>query len=141
MNEIYVAGRADIEAGLVIRGSYIVISIRDPGSRVPRIAKRAGMRAVLRLKFHDMEPPTSGRPANDSLVPMSVADARRVWRFVDQYAAEVDALVVHCEQGASRSPAVAAAVIEVYGLVRPEWMQWAQPNRYVYQTMLNARAK
>jgi predicted protein tyrosine phosphatase len=71
--------------------------------------KVAGLRRVLHLAFEDAEPAGSFHlPATIKLI--TEHQTRRIWRFVRFHRERVDAFVVHCHQGTSRSPAVAAAI-------------------------------
>lgn len=126
---IIVAGRDDVEAGLIVETPYVVISISDPDSRRPRIKRGAGFRGVLYLQFHDAEPLPDTR--SDKRVLMTKADARRIWNFVLQHWDDIGTLVIHCEQGASRSPAVATGIASVMQVSVDEVLRWSQPNQFV----------
>jgi predicted protein tyrosine phosphatase len=67
--------------------------------------------------------------------PMTRAQAQQIWRFVDQYKAQVGAFVVHCHQGMSRSPSVAAAVAEYLGIDDQRFWKKYMLNQHVYQMM------
>jgi predicted protein tyrosine phosphatase len=66
---------------------------------------------------------------------MTSADAEAVCRFVDEHDPYVGAVVVHCEQGMSRSPAVAAALALAYGGDFRRFFRNYQPNRWVYSLL------
>ncbi|MFA9479428.1 hypothetical protein ACERK3_14155 [Phycisphaerales bacterium AB-hyl4] len=129
---IIVTDRQTIERGIVVRGTYAVISVTDPERPAARIPRASGCGAVLRLRFHDAEPfPGFRIPPN--IIPTGGADAEQLARFVREHQGQVDVYVIHCEQGASRSPAIAAAIAEHLKLdPRPYWQQYV-PNRYVYE--------
>ena len=110
-----------------------VISISDPEKRRPRIRKPILFRGVLFLKFHDAE-----EQSNPNVVLMTARQARRIWQFVTERLDEIGTLVVHCEQGASRSPAVAAAVCRALGRDDSRFFQEYVPNRYVFNLVLRA---
>jgi predicted protein tyrosine phosphatase len=88
-------------------------------------------RGALFLKFHDAE---------DHLHPdirlMTPRQAGRIWRFVRDQAPYISAFVVHCEQGASRSPAVAAAICRVLGGNDARFFEEYVPNQYIYALLL-----
>ena len=48
-------------------------------------------------------------------------------------------IVVQCEQGMSRSPAVAAAICKGMGGDDQRFWRNYSPNRYVYEVVLGAR--
>ena len=132
--DFVVAGRQEIEAGIPVRTAYVVISITDPGSRPARIQQPAGFRDVLRLQFHDAMPLTVFKmPPN--IVVMDEDHARAIWQFVEQWQETVETIVVHCEQGMSRSPAVAAAICKVFDGDNRQFFHEYMPNRYVYDLM------
>ena len=125
--------RSGIEGGLLVRSAYVVISIYDPDRERPRVKKQSGLRAVLQLAFHDAEPPAHGE-----LLLMSRDQADEIWRFIDEHRNEVDAVVVHCESGVSRSPAVAAALCASFGGDAATFFEEFQPNGHVYQLVRDA---
>ncbi len=133
--EFVVAGRQDIEAGIPVRTAYVVISITDPKSRPARIKRPAGFRDVLRLQFHDAVPVEDFTLPPD-IVLMNEGDAREIWRFVEQWQETAETIVVHCEQGMSRSPAVAAAICNVLDGDDRHFFHEYMPNRYVYDLMM-----
>lgn len=129
-----VASRQEIEAGIPVRTAYVVISITDPGSRPARIQRPTGFRDVLRLQFHDAMPlKVFKMPPN--IVVMDEHHAKLIWQFVKQWQETVETIVVHCEQGMSRSPAVAAAICKVFDGDNRQFFHEYMPNRYVYDLM------
>jgi predicted protein tyrosine phosphatase len=132
--EILVTDRQSIERGFLVRCSYALISIRDPGVRRARIPKSTALRGVLHLAFHDAEP-VRNMPLPGDVVLMSEGQAREIWQFVDRQKADVGAFVVHCHQGMSRSPAVAAALATYLGLDDSAFWRDYMPNRHVYRVM------
>jgi predicted protein tyrosine phosphatase len=132
-----IACREDIEKGLAVRVPHIVISIRDPASPSVRLKKNYLCQAVLRLAFHDAEPSRNFiLPAN--IRPMTKAHARAIWRFVRQHLPSIRAIVVHCEQGMSRSPAVAAGLSVGLGGDDEQFVRDYYPNQHVYALVLQA---
>jgi predicted protein tyrosine phosphatase len=108
-----------------------VISIREPGSDMPAIPSNDFCRGILRLSFHDRDRPD---PPESEL--FTADHARDIVRFVEDIRGAVDALVVHCEAGVSRSAAVAAALSQaLYGEDR-FFFDHYMPNRLVYSTLL-----
>jgi predicted protein tyrosine phosphatase len=125
-----VTSREEIERGIVVKTPYVVVSISDPGTRRPRIPQGAGFRRALYLQFHDAEAvPGAESPAG--ILPMSVADAQRIWDFVLHHWDHIGTIVVHCEQGASRSPAVIAGIAGALGIDVEDVLRLTQPNQFV----------
>jgi protein-tyrosine phosphatase len=58
-----------------------------------------------------------------------------VKEFVERHRAFVGAVVVHCEAGASRSPAVAAALARWLRADERPFLRQHQPNWYVYRLL------
>ena len=118
----------------MVRTPYIVVSIYTPTMPRPVIPHRLGLKAVLFASFHDAEP-TEDFSLPPDIVLMTPRQAKAIWRFVRRHKAEVGSIVCHCEQGMSRSPAVALALAETLGgdvdYIRDNY----QPNQYVYGLM------
>lgn len=120
-----------------MREPYILISIRDPDKRPVRIRHCSLCKGFLELVFHDAEP-VEGFVPTDPIIYMTDTDARTIWRFLYKYEGDYEVIVVHCEQGMSRSPAIAAALATVLTPADQQYLQTSQPNRYVYECMLSA---
>lgn len=131
---VAVFGRSEIENGIISPTSYVVVSISDPRRRLPRIPRSAGFRGAVRLQFHDAMP-LEGEALPDQIVLMTRQHARKIWDFVVQHQDRVGAVVVHCEQGISRSPAIAAAIAEYLGCDSERFFREYLPNAYVYDLM------
>jgi predicted protein tyrosine phosphatase len=130
--QIMVSDRKSVESGISLRKPYIVISIRNPGTRKPAIPKSTMCRGVLHLAFHDAEPVNTMKlPAKVRL--MTTEHAAEIWTFVQGRPKEVEAILVHCEQGASRSPAVAAAICRTLGGDDRRFFCNYTPNLHVFQ--------
>lgn len=128
--EFIVASRDEIEAGIVVRSAYIVISISDSDGRPATIIRGSGLRDVLFLRFDDTEPESAfGRQ------PMRPGQAEQIWKFVQQFRPHVETIVCHCLAGMSRSPAVAAGLMEGLG-EDPAWIfDGFHPNQHVLNLM------
>jgi predicted protein tyrosine phosphatase len=74
-------------------------------------------------------------------VLMTEDQARQVWGFVRQWEGQVGSIVVHCEQGMSRSPAVAAAICRAFGGDPEDFFREYQPNQYVFRLMNESNAR
>jgi predicted protein tyrosine phosphatase len=133
--KILVTDRHGIESGIDIKSSYIVISIHDTDSPPAKVKKQPGLRAVLQLGFDNAGP--TGATELVTSIPMRIEDAKAIWDFVDEHNDNIEAIVVHCEAGHSRSPAVAAAICEVLGGNGRRFFRGKEPNMYVYRLVLN----
>jgi predicted protein tyrosine phosphatase len=135
--EFIVRDRQSVEQGILVRSSYILISIRDPDKRKVRAPKQSGLRDILHLAFHDAEP-AGNMALPDNITLMTEKHARQVWSFVKKWEKRIGAVVVQCEQGMSRSPAVAAALCKRLGGDESRFFKRYQPNLYVCRLMVEA---
>jgi predicted protein tyrosine phosphatase len=134
------ASRREVETMPLVRVPHVLISIRDPGTRKPRLLKHGLRRDTMFLAFHDAE------PSEDFTLPpkiklMTPKHAAEIWAFVLKHLSVIEAVVVHCEQGMSRSPAVAAAILMGMGLDASELTETFQPNAYILRLMFDARPR
>jgi predicted protein tyrosine phosphatase len=137
---LIVTDRHFIEAGIVVRTPYIVISIYTPGTRKAIIPRRSGLKAVFYTAFHDAEP-AEGLRLPPEIVLMTPEQAEAIWAFVRQHEAQIGSIVCHCEQGMSRSPAVALGLAEAYGSDTRKIGAESHPNQFVYRLMCQAIAE
>lgn len=137
---IKVLDRETVERGFVMREPYLLISIRDPGKARVRYRRTPMCVGVLELAFHDAEP-TAGFKPNRPMTYMTEQDAEAVWHFVREHEGKFRAIVVHCEQGMSRSPAVAAGLSEALSLDSKRFWRDYQPNDFVYNHIIDAASK
>ena len=80
---------------------------------------------------------TASRLPKD-IVLMTREQARAIWQFVKRHQSRVSSIVCHCEQGVSRSPAVALALAEAFGSDTAKIKVHTHPNQYVYRLMCRA---
>jgi predicted protein tyrosine phosphatase len=136
-----IVSRNEIESGLLIREPHVIISISDPESQKPRIRETGSCKGVLRLRFHDAE------PVEDFDLPdlpgeirlMTPGQAQAIWQFILPRVTEITMVLVHCELGMSRSPAVAAAICLGLGGLGEDstrFFEEYQPNQFVYRLVL-----
>lgn len=133
---------------------YSVISITDPGES--ELACDAGWRFIQRLAFYDFDPISfpewcagkatyltdDGTRADFLGASMQARHAEAMIWFASERLDAGDVLVIHCEQGVSRSPSAACAIADVLGIPRSE-IDFGldggagQPlNRHVYETIV-----
>jgi len=135
--EFIVASRDEIEQGIIVgTPPYVVVSITDPDKPQARIRERVGLRGVLHIEFHDAVP-VDGEALPPHIVLMTREHAEEIWDFVARHQDQVGTIVVHCEQGMSRSPAVAAALAERLEGENDRFFLEYQPNEYIYDLMLS----
>jgi predicted protein tyrosine phosphatase len=135
--QISVSNRADIQAGIALDVPYIVISIHDPDTPPAAIPPDLHRQAVLTQSFHDCTDGISIAKQPD-VKPMTADHAVAIRDFILLHKPHIDAIVVHCEQGFSRSPGIAAAIAESLGLdPKPFWQNY-KPSYHVYNLVLDA---
>lgn len=114
---------------------HAIISITTTESDLVELPQSVRTRGVLRLTFPDMVTPCTGW-SEDRLFTRN--DAERICEFVDEHAPRIEELLVHCDAGMSRSPAVAAALSKaLYGDDRLFFERYI-PNQRVYRILLEA---
>lgn len=138
--QFHVYDRRSVETGIVVRHAYLLISIRDPDKPSVRYRRPSGLRDVLSLAFHDAEP-GRGVAIPRGIQLLQTEDAVRIWEFVRQHRDSVGAIVCHCEQGMSRSPAVAWALAEALDGDVEAILAESQPNKYVYELLRDTIAQ
>jgi aminoglycoside phosphotransferase len=112
---------------------YIVISITTPKLPQAKLAESEYRKGVLRLQFDDTG--DYGQPLREN-VPFSKVHAITILSFIEAHRAEISHVVVHCEAGASRSPAVAATICRLRGGDDSRFFADFSPNLYVYEQFL-----
>jgi predicted protein tyrosine phosphatase len=132
-----VTDRESVQEGLRMRSAYALISIRDPDRPKVKVPKSTLLKAILSLVFHDAEP-TAGFRLPDNVRLMTVEDAKAIWSFVRGLPPDVSTIVVHCEQGMSRSPAVAVGLCQGLGIDATELLAEFMPNAYVMKLVKEA---
>ena len=74
-------------------------------------AENENIRHIEYLQFDDIDTDKS----THGLKPMSDEDAGHIVDALSQYVHEISQIIVHCDAGYSRSPAVAAALAKALG--------------------------
>jgi predicted protein tyrosine phosphatase len=116
---------------------WACISIVSEQNTWPEIneANRVGL---LQLAFADI-----ADAEGDEKRAFNEDHAHRILDFVKEVWDRIDVMMVHCEEGNSRGPAVAAAISRIYlgedKLYFLPHMYW--PNRLVYRILLDTARK
>lgn len=149
---LYVKNVHEIETLAQPNKPHIIISIRTPGDRVPKVRQNDQTIAVHYYEFPDLDrmPAMSTILAFPQLKDAKLFDeemaARMARQIQDAYKDGIRDFVIHCFAGQSRSSGVAAAIAKhytgdddkyfsspvVYG--RPKYT----PNMLVYRQLLEA---
>src|SRR5580698_662975 len=108
MREILVRSRSGAET-FVSDVPWAAIQISGHGGTWPTLSptRRVGL---LQMRFPDRALPDRETPTE---LLFSEAQAEAILDFVAAHAEQLEWLLVHCEAGASRSPAVAAALTRI----------------------------
>ena len=134
--EFYVYSRNALDAARPHEVPHVIISITSSPEDVARLRANEMCRGIMRLSFPDADTP-SDQYAEDVL--FSREHAMKVWTFVLQHLPEIQRVIVHCDAGVSRSPAVAAAISKVLTGDDAEFFGGRyRPNMRVYRTLLEA---
>lgn len=130
--DLFVYSRPAIERLPAHDVPHVVISITSAPDDVARIPRSPELRAILRLSFADAD-----ADAADGLVLFDDEHAEAIAAFVRTHR-DVQRIVVHCDAGLSRSPAVAAAITRWLGEDDTPWFKRYRPNMRVYRRLLDA---
>lgn len=119
---------------------WAAISVSTYQDEFPKLnlCQRVGL---LQLCFADIDEldrwAEDGFDRDPELTPFSYRQAQEVWCFMASVKGKAQRLLVHCEAGVSRSPAIAAAISEcLFGVkhVTPG----SRPNLRVYNKLMVA---
>jgi aminoglycoside phosphotransferase len=117
---------------------HATISITDPRSQEASLVVSENRVGVLRLSFDDTG--DYGQPLRGATL-FDAEHAQEILNFADRHRRSVDCFVVHCEAGASRSPAVAAALSRLLGGDDAPFFANFSPNRWVFRELLELAEK
>lgn len=135
--DFFVYSRNALDAARPHEVPHIIISITSSPDGVARLRANKTCRGVLRVSFPDADVPSDQHAEG---VLFSREQAMKVWTFVQQHLPEIERIIVHCDAGVSRSPAVAAALARVLNDDDAEFFGGRyRPNMRVYRTLLETR--
>lgn len=128
-----------------IKKSFIVISITSNCIKKPyKIPDNENCLDVLYIKFDDIN--YSDDRVGEYECPILEKDAKMILSFVFKYKNQVNDILIHCEAGMSRSPAVALALSTILNEDKPEnFIQslygLKHANNLVYDTIIKTYKK
>ncbi len=132
--EMFVYSRAAIERVPPHDVPHVIISITSSRSDRARLPPSEHCRGVLRLTFLDADQAVDGHAEEDLF---SAEQADQIWDFVLGQRGAIARVVVHCDAGVSRSPAVAAALAKTLTGSDAQFFARYRPNMRVYRTLMN----
>lgn len=115
---------------------HLVISIADADGVHPSLPDVPTRRGLLRVAFDDVSPKRHDSHGGERA--MQPAHAQEIRAFVEAHIEEIELIVVHCEAGMCRSPAVAAALWRWLEGGRGPFFETFRPNPHVYRIMVEA---
>ncbi len=131
---LFVYSRHAIEATRPHEVPHVIISITSGVDDVARLRETKMCLGILRLVFPDVEEPSEQHPEAQLF---SRDHATQIWRFVLQHRPLIERIVIHCDAGKSRSPAVAAAIASAFDGDPSEYMGGRySPNMRVYRMLI-----
>jgi predicted protein tyrosine phosphatase len=134
--EIFVYSRYGLEAARPHEVPHIILSITSGPDDQARLRQNRECRGVLRLSFPDAEAASEQYAENELF---SAEHAKQVWDFALRHRQLVERILVHCDAGKSRSPALAAALARVLNGSDTEYFGGRYtPNMRVYRMLLDA---
>ena len=132
-----------------LKEPHIIISIRNPGSKVPDLATNENTKGTLFFEFDDLDRmPKEGSATYEALGKPILFQPEMAQKVIKKLKdTEVQAVIVHCEAGVSRSAGLAAALSNHFNEDDTEYFSGAAtmyapnvycPNYHVYRVMLEA---
>lgn len=125
---------------------YIVISIHSTGSSPANITNHSACLGILPICFDDV--PYDINTDRVQCKTISEDQANQIWTFVNYHLncnkdilqQKAELILIHCDAGVCRSPAIAAAIDLVYSGNNDKWFKPPYlPNKKVYTTMLKVK--
>lgn len=130
--KIIVMNRAQAET-TVVQGRCAYISLHDSDQTPASLPTTEECQGILRIGTDDvLDGADQGRP----IVVFDHTHARQVLDFVQTMIDNIDTLVVHCNGGQCRSPAIAAALSKIMLGDDDVWFRTKRPNMKVYREIL-----
>jgi predicted protein tyrosine phosphatase len=138
MQEIIVHNRSGAEKFFSVL-PWAAIQITNLDGQWPSLSS-VERTALLQMRFPDRAAPDAQCP-KEALFTETQAD--QILEFVLAHKDQIDRLLIHCEMGTGRSPAIAAALTRIF---LPEvdyydYFQRKNPNLLVYGRVLAAAQK
>ncbi|HRH42136.1 MAG TPA: hypothetical protein PKY82_10860 [Pyrinomonadaceae bacterium] len=117
---------------------YLIIYVTDPNYSDAEIAESPNLIDIIRLKFDDVGKPSKFQFEETTDISMSETQAKQILEFVKKYLSEVKLIVCQCEQGMSRSPAMAGALSRILQNEDEYFLQNYWANRWVYDLLIES---
>ncbi|HDK26321.1 MAG TPA: hypothetical protein ENG48_04420 [Candidatus Atribacteria bacterium] len=114
---------------------YAIIGLRGINETFPKYQDSSYLVDVLTLSVDDITEPEENK------VLFSYIHALQILNFVEKYKNTIDLLIIHCNAGISRSPAVAASLSIIYNINDYHtYFFLYEPNIHVFSTLMSVYA-
>ena len=134
----FVYSRSALDAARPHEVPHILISITSSPDDMARVRSNPACLGILRLSFVDAESASDQYTERDLF---SREHATMIWSFVLQHRLDIERIIVHCDAGVSRSPAVGAALARVFNGSDAEFFGGRyRPNMRVYRMLLETNS-
>ena len=131
--EFFVYSRAAIERIAPHDVPHLIVSITSSIDDIARLPENEHTLGVVRLVFLDVP---AHLPA-----PMTSDDAAEILDAFARHRDRIERVIVHCDAGVSRSPAVAVALARIAGQDDRDLLARYRPNPHVLETMTREAAR
>ena len=131
--EFFVYSRGAVERIAPHDVGHIIISVTSSLDDQARLSPGAHCLEVVRLSFADQD---AASPDHPERVVFSRDHARAIWAAIVAHRERLVRLVVHCDAGVSRSPAIAAGIARALGEDDGRFFKRYAPNTLVYRTVI-----
>lgn len=132
--------RLEVEGnGIALEEPYALISISCPNDPA-KIRHRESCKAILRVEFDDLDAPVRDN-LTDRVLPYTLFNdthANQILDFFEDCVKWLPYMIVHCDAGVSRSPAVAAALTRIQESLDLDFWRRYIPNARVYSKIMQA---
>ena len=133
--KVLVLGREEIK-DFISEKPYLIISVTDPRNPEAEIIQSSNLVSILRLKFDDIGKPNKFQFENSTDILMNVDQAKQILEFIKRYLSAIKLIVCQCEQGISRSAAIAAALSRILQNEDEYFLKNYWANRWVYDLLI-----
>ena len=117
-----------------VSGPHACISVHDSDAMPARLPENPECVGVLRLAFDDVVDAANDKGRD--VILFGERHAKAILLFWEDVRHRIGAVVIHCNGGVSRSPAIAAALERIETGHDDRWFETKALNRHVYRTLL-----
>lgn len=128
----------------VITEPHLWISVSSTTGTYANLKSNPNCKGILRLIFDDVFESETIPNGSSSSIDLKVINANQcigLWDFVESRINQVEKILVHCDAGVSRAPAIAASLSKVYLGDDSQYFTCGKylPNLEIYRRLLRVK--